>query len=71
MFAKNKSSRLNLVRYGMLLVVVMAMTITPVALYMDGDKIFSDIIAQTIIATCLACTVALGAYYSYRGYIEK
>ena len=67
--------RLNLVRYGMLLVVVLAMTITPTALYqaaiLYGEPInVIGIVTQTAIATAISAVVATAIYFAYKRYLE-
>jgi hypothetical protein len=70
MTGEEKIARLNLVRYGMLLTVVMAIAITPSALYLAGAAI-GAIMMPTIIATVLAAIVAAGVYFGYSKYLDQ
>lgn len=73
MSSEERAARLNLVRYGMLLVVVLAMTITPAALYLafaPTGQPFS-VLMPTIIATVLAAVVAGAVYMAYSRYLSQ
>ena len=67
--------RLNLVRYGMLLVVVLAMTITPSALYQAAALANEPInvislVLQTGIGTGISAVIATFIYFAYKRYLE-
>lgn len=67
--------RLNLVRYGMLLVVVLAVTITPTALYqaaaLANEPInLINIVLQTGIGSGISAVVATFIYFAYKRYLE-
>ena len=67
--------RLKLVRYGMLLVVVLAMTITPTALYQAATLANEpinviSIVLQTGIGTGISAVIATFIYFAYKRYLE-
>lgn len=67
--------RLNLVRYGMLLVVVLAITITPTALYQAATVAnepinLIGIVLQTGIGAGISAVVATFIYFAYKRYLE-
>lgn len=67
--------RLNLVRYGMLLVVVLAMTITPTALYEAAAHAnqpinIMSIVLQTGIGTGISALLATVIYFAYKRYLD-
>lgn len=74
MSEQEKRARLNLVRYGMFLVVVLALTITPIALFLAEARVgggIGDVLMPTLIATVLAALVAAGVYVAYSSYLNR
>ena len=73
MTAEEKTARLNLVRYGMFLVVVMAMTITPISFFLAYAPLgepMSRVLVPTLIATGLAALLAGVVYFAYSRYLD-
>lgn len=69
-----KTARLNLVRYGLLLVVVVAMTVTPISLFLATARVggsITEVLTTTIIATVLAGLVSAGVYFGYSSYLNR
>ena len=67
-----KVARLNLVRYGLFLTVVLAMTITPTALFLAAGPAGepSRIVMPTVIATLLTAAVAAAVYVAYSRWLD-
>lgn len=74
MSTEEKTARLNLVRYGLLLVVVVAMTVTPISLFLATARVggsIADVLTTTIIATILAGVVSAAVYFGYSSYLNR
>ncbi|MBA3533276.1 MAG: hypothetical protein H0T73_15255 [Ardenticatenales bacterium] len=73
MSPEEKTARLNLVRYGMLIVVVLAMTITPSALFLATSQVGAplDVLPITLGMTVAVAIVAGLVYFAYSKYLER
>jgi hypothetical protein len=73
MSPEEKKARLNLVRYGMLIIVVLAMTITPSALYLASAQIGEplSVIPITLMMTVAVGLLAAAVYFGYSKYLDR
>ncbi|MFQ6015346.1 MAG: hypothetical protein ACE5NP_07885 [Anaerolineae bacterium] len=72
MSQEEKTRRLNVVRYGLFVIVVMAMAVTPTYMYIAtfGQNI-GALIMPTILATIGTAIVCVLVWYGYRVSLER
>lgn len=73
MAPEEKQARLNLVRYGLFIMVIMAMVVTASSLYLATARVGQplDVLPMTLMMTVAVAILAVVVYFAYGKFLDR